>query len=351
MDRGGPRPRGPARLLRLLPGGRGGAVLLRTLPRSLRSRPAQATRRLVHAHRSRPLHGCPRRQGPEGRPRHPGRLGGGKCLRARPVLRNRRVSGRSAAPHRRQPRRAGPRRPHRRPGETGRHGTGVRLRDHAGALRRRPSASRLGPAGPRRAAGGRRSFDELRRTRRRVPHQRAHRLGAESDEAAAVPGVGGRTRPGGARQTGNADPRHPRQPALQRFCRHGGGRRARTVASLPFNEARTPPRRAGAERSLRPLLPYGGTPYRREDGPRRGVLHLQLLVARRAVVHGDAGALSGGVRRHPHRLPERRQIQDRQGGAGRLAGPEHFLDGRRPGRHSGRHRHCDTGAQGRPCAR
>ena len=35
------------------------------------------------------------------------------------------------------------------------------------------------------------------------------------------------------------------------------------------------------------------------------VLHLELLVAGRAVVHGDAGALSGGVRRDPHRLPER----------------------------------------------
>ena len=61
-----------------------------------------------------------------------------------------------------------------------------RLRDHAGALRRRPSASRLGAARPRRPAGGRRSFDELRRTRRRVPHQRPHRLGAENDQAAAV---------------------------------------------------------------------------------------------------------------------------------------------------------------------
>ena len=34
-----------------------------------------------------------------------------------------------------------------------------------------------------------------------------------------------------------------------------------------------------------------------------------------SVVHRDAGALSRGVRRGPHRLPERRQVQDRQGRA------------------------------------
>ena len=49
----------------------------------------------------------------------------------------------------------------------------------------------------------------------------------------AVSRIGGRTRPGGARQAGDADSRHPRQPALQRLCRPGGGRGARTVASLP----------------------------------------------------------------------------------------------------------------------
>ena len=59
--------------------------------------------------------------------------------------------------------------------------------------------------------------------------------------------------------------------------------------------------------------------------------------------------LSGGVRRGPHRLPERRQVQDRQGGAGRFAGPEYFFDRRRSGRHSGRHGHHDAGAQSRSC--
>ena len=63
----------------------------------------------------------------------------------------------------------------------------------------------------------------------------------------------------------------------------------------------------------------GGTAYCRENGPRRGVLHLQLFMARWSVVHRNAGALSGIVRRGAHRLPERRQVQDRQGRAGRLA--------------------------------
>ena len=44
-------------------------------------------------------------RGVEGRPRHPGRAGGRECLRARPVLRHRCLSRRSAAPHCRQSRR------------------------------------------------------------------------------------------------------------------------------------------------------------------------------------------------------------------------------------------------------
>ena len=75
----------------------------------------------------------------------------------------------------------------------------------------------------------------------------------------------------------------------------------------------------GAERPLRPLLPDGGAAHRGEDRTRSGLLHLQPLLARRAVVHGDAGTISGSVRRDPHRLPERRQVQDRQGGAGRYS--------------------------------
>ena len=41
-----------------------------------------------------------------------------------------------------------------------------------------------------------------------------------------------------------------------------------------------------------PLLPHGRAAHRRKDGPGRGLLHLQLFLARRAVVHGYEGALS-----------------------------------------------------------
>ena len=51
------------------------------------------------------------------------------------------------------------------------------------------------------------------------------------------------------------------------------------------------PRGAGAERSLRAVLPHGGAAHRREDRPGRGVLHFQLLMAGRAVLHRYAGAL------------------------------------------------------------
>ena len=106
------------------------------------------------------------------------------------------------------------------------------------------------------------------------------------------------------------------------------------------------PEGQGIERPLRPLLPHGRTAHRGEDRSRHRLLHLQLLVARRAVVHGNARALSRGVRRGPHRLPERRQVQDRQGRAGRLAGPEHLLDTKRPGWYPGRNRRRNPGAQG-----
>ena len=51
------------------------------------------------------------------------------------------------------------------------------------------------------------------------------------------------------------------------------------------------PEGQGLERSLRPLLPHGGTAHSGKDGPGRGLFHLQLLLARRAVVHGNAGAI------------------------------------------------------------
>ena len=47
---------------------------------------------------------------------------------------------------------------------------------------------------------------------------------------------------------------------------------------------------------------------------------------------------------------ERRQVPDRQGGAGRVAGSQHLLDARRSGGYPGGDRSRDAGAQGRPRA-
>ena len=68
---------------------------------------------------------------------------------------------------------ARPGRADRRAGQAGGDGAGVRLRDHARAVRRGAPAGRADHAGTRRAAVRRR-----RRTGGRLPHQRAHRLGA-----------------------------------------------------------------------------------------------------------------------------------------------------------------------------
>ena len=88
-----------------------------------------------------------------------------------------------------------------------------------------------------------------------------------------------------------------------------------------------------------------------EDGPGRGLLHIQLLVAGRAVLHRDARTLPGGVRRYPHRLSQRRPVQDGQDRARRFAGPQHLLHSGRPGGHTGRHCHRHAGQEGRPCTR
>ena len=66
---------------------------------------------------------------------------------------------------------------------------------------------------------------------------------------------------------------------------------------------------------------------------------------------GMRGALPGGLRRHSHRLSQRRQVQDGQDLARRFAGPQHFLHTRRSGRHPGGHRHHHVGQEGRTRAR
>ena len=71
----------------------------------------------------------------------------------------------------------------------------------------------------------------------------------------------------------------------------------------------------GAERPVRALLQDGGASHHREDRPGSGVLHIELLVAGRAVVHWHEGALPERVRRDSDRQSQRRQVQDRQGRA------------------------------------
>ena len=83
-------------------------------------------------------------------------------------------------------------------------------------------------------------------------------------------------------------------PPLQRVRGHGGGRGAGAVRSLPHRQRSAETRRAGAERPVRALLPHGGASHRGENRAGRRLLHLQLLLAGRAVLHRNAGTLPGG---------------------------------------------------------
>jgi hypothetical protein len=139
---------------------------------------------LVHAERGRHLHGGARGQGTEGGPGRRRRSGLRQRLCARPLLRHRRLRGRRPAPHRPHACRQGVRRPQGPDGQEGGAAARARLRDHAGAVHCRA------PAGGQRAAGAGRGPKGGPRARQRLPHQRAHRLGADRQEAAAIPRVG-----------------------------------------------------------------------------------------------------------------------------------------------------------------
>ena len=81
------------------------------------------------------------------------------------------------------------------------------------------------------------------------------------------------------------------------------------------------------ERPLRALLPDGRAPrYRGQAGRGHRLLHHQLLVARRPLVHRHARRLLEGLRRHLDRLPERRQVQDRQADTRGRARSQRVLD-------------------------
>ena len=88
---------------------------------------------------------------------------------------------------------------------------------------------------------------------------------------------------------------------------------------------------------------------RRRAGHR--LLHLELLVARRPLAPRHARALPRSLRLHHDRLPQRRQIQDRQENARRQARPERLLDREESRRHPGRHRHRADGALAREAGR
>ena len=134
-------------------------------------------------------------------------------------------------------------------------------------------------------------------------------------------------------------------PPYKRLRWHGRGRGTGTVGSVPDYEAGAASRGTGTQRPLRAVLPHGGAAYRRKDRPRRGLLHLQLLVAGRPLLHRHARALPRSLRYHTHRLPQRRQVQDRQDDTGRRTRSQHLLHARGPGGHPGRHRHHYAGAQ------
>ena len=96
-------------------------------------------------------------------------------------------------------------------------------------------------------------------------------------------------------EAGYAGVGHTGQSTVQRLCGYGCRRRAGANHRLSDHQAGATAGGSGAERPVRALLPHGGASHCREDGPGRGVLHLQLLLAGRTLLHGHEGALPGGL--------------------------------------------------------
>ena len=136
----------------------------------------------------------------------------------------------------------------------------------------------------------------------------------------------------------------PRQSALQQLRRHRQhGRGAGVDRGVPHHEGSAGAAGAGTQRPVRPLLPHGRPAHRGKDRQGHRLVHLELLVARRPVVHRHAGAVPGGVRSHLDRLPERRQVQDRKAYAGWETRPERLFDRVQQGGNSGRHGDSPSG--------
>ena len=141
----------------------------------------KGARRLVHAKRGRALHGRPRRPGPQGRPRHRRRTRRRQRLRPRPMLRHRRLPCRGAPPHRRKPEEARAWAPS--PAQGSRRAATERV--FGFEIMPAPFVIAHLQVGLTMQALDAPLADDGDEPRRRVPHQRPHRLGADGAEAAA----------------------------------------------------------------------------------------------------------------------------------------------------------------------
>ncbi|MEI2772901.1 MAG: N-6 DNA methylase [Candidatus Competibacter sp.] len=99
-----------------------------------------------------------------------------------------------------------------------------------------------------------------------------------------------------AGEAGAADSGDSGQSTVQRFRRGGGGRGAGIDPRLPSDPPRAAAAGSGLERSVRAILPDGGTAHRRTQRTRSDLLHLELFVVGWAVVHRNAGTVFGEVR-------------------------------------------------------
>ena len=77
--------------------------------------------------------------------------------------------------------------------------------------------------------------------------------------------------------------------------------------------------------------------HRRKDRQGDRLFHLELLMARRPFLHRNARALPGTFRPNLDRLPQRRQVQNRQADSRGRTRPEHILNRVQSRGHSGRH--------------
>ena len=134
---------------------------------------------------------------------------------------------------------------------------------------------------------------------------------ARPDPVGSIPRIKGRARSRGVGEAGHSDSGDPRQPFPKRDLRAW-----RWTEERELSEAyRTTKQCVGRRARASTISTFGSTGWPNGASRRRAagssLLHLQLFLARWVVLHRDAGALPRSVRRDPHRLPKRRQVQDR----------------------------------------